>query len=118
MYCLFRLSITSIIFGALFACFSQCSCLVFRNVVVFTGRFVMEESENSTSLKDLEIDFLKEKLSSFFVEGHYCFGYLDGNRAEVDDLLDSFQALNSTCYVLTESHSKEKKHKRFSQAGM
>ncbi|CAH3133989.1 unnamed protein product [Pocillopora meandrina] len=36
----------------------------------------------------------------------------------MDDLLVSFQALNSTCYVLTESHSKEKNHNRFSQTGL
>ena len=36
----------------------------------------------------------------------------------MDDLLDSFQALNFSCYVLAESHSKEKKHKLFLQTGM
>ena len=42
-----------------------------------------------------------------------------GNRAEMNDLLVSFQALNSTCYVLTESYSKEKNHDRlFPQTGI
>ena len=49
---------------------------------------------------------------------YVCFGYFVGNRAEMDDLLISFQVLNSTCYVLTESHSKEKNHNRFSQTGI
>ncbi|RMX48527.1 hypothetical protein pdam_00008496 [Pocillopora damicornis] len=75
----------------------------------------MDEDQKPTMLRDLEIDFLKEHLNGFSVEGNYCFGYFEGNRAEMDDLLVSFQALNSTCYVLTESHSKEKNHNRFSQ---
>ena len=44
---------------------------------------------------------------------------LDISReTEMDDLLVSFQVLNSTCYVLTESHSKEQNHNRFSQTGI
>ena len=77
----------------------------------------MEGNEKPTSLRDLEIEFLKEKLSSFAVEEHYCFGYLDGDRETLDEFLENLQALNSTCYVLTESHCKEKNHKRFSQRG-
>ena len=86
--------------------FSHCSLL-------FLEDFAMDEDQKPTTLRDLEIDFLKEHLNGFSVEGNYCFGYFEGNRAEMDDLLVSFQALNSTCYVLTESHSKEKNHNRF-----
>ncbi|XP_027049840.1 uncharacterized protein LOC113677254 [Pocillopora damicornis] len=88
--------------------FSHCSLLLMED-------FAMDEDQKLTMLRDLEIDFLKEHLNGFSVEGNYCFGYFEGNRAEMDDLLVSFQALNSTCYVLTESHSKEKNHNRFSQ---
>lgn len=77
----------------------------------------MEENEKSTSLRDLEVAFLKEKLSSFALEEHYCFGCFDGDRETLAEFLDNLQALNSTCYVLTESHCKEKNHKRFSQRG-
>ena len=91
--------------------FSHCSLL-------FLEDFTMDEDQNPTMLRDLEIDFLKEHPDGFSVEGNYCFGYFEGNRAEMDDLLVSFQALNSTCYVLTESHSKEKNHNRFSQTGI
>ena len=57
----------------------------------------------------------ERKLTNFSVEleGVIGFGYFDGNRAEVDGLLDSFQALNCTCYDLAESHFKEKNHKFF-----
>ena len=48
---------------------------------------------------------------------YVCFGYFEGNRAEMDDLLVSFQALNSTRYLLTENYSKEKNHNRFSKTG-
>ena len=78
----------------------------------------MDEDQKPTTLRDLEIDFLKEQLNGFSVEGDYCFGYFEGNKAEMDDLLVSFQALNSTCYVLTESHSKDKTCNRFSQTGI
>jgi len=77
----------------------------------------MEENEKPTSLRDLEVAFLKEKLSRFALEEHYCFGCFNGDRETLDEFLDNLQALNSTCYVLTESHCKEKKHKRFSQRG-
>ena len=77
----------------------------------------MDEDQKPTKLRDLEIDFLKEHLNGFSVEGDYCFGYFEGNKVEMDDLLVSFQALNSKCYVLTESHSKEKNYNRFSQTG-
>ena len=78
----------------------------------------MDEDQKPTTLRDLEIDFLKEQLNGFSVEGDLTFGYFKGNRAEMDDLLVSFQVLNSTCYVLTESHSKEQNHNRFSQTGI
>ena len=66
----------------------------------------MDEDQKPTTLRDLEIDFLKEQLNGFSVEGDFCFEYFEGNRAEMDDLLVSFQVLNSTCYVLTESHAR------------
>ena len=78
----------------------------------------MDEDQKPTTLRVLEIDFLKEPLNGFSVEGDFCFGYFEGNRAEMDDLLVSFQVLNSTCYVLTESHSKEQNYNRFSQTGI
>ena len=74
----------------------------------------MDEDQKPTTLRDLEIDFLKEQLNGFSVEGDF----FEGNRAEMDDLLVSSQVLNSTCYVLTESHSKEQNHNRFSQTGI
>ena len=36
------------------------------------------------SLRDLEIEILKEKLSSFSVEDHYCFGCFDGDREKLE----------------------------------
>ena len=78
----------------------------------------MDEDQKPTTLRDLEIDFLKEQLNGFSVEGDFYFEYFEGNRAEMDDLLVSFQVLNSTCYVLTESHSKEQNHNKFSQTGI
>ena len=61
---------------------------------------------------------MKEQLNGFSTEGNYCFAYFEGNRAEMDDLLVSFQELNSTYNDLPESHSKEKNPNRFPQTGM
>ena len=47
----------------------------------------MDEDQKPTTLRDLEIDFLKEQLNGFSVEGNYCFGYFVGNRAEMNDLI-------------------------------
>ena len=42
-----------------------------------------KKGDAKTSLRDLEIEFLKEKLCGFSVEGHYCLGYFDGqSRSE------------------------------------
>ena len=101
----FRLQKMPIKFGA---------SLVFALQFAFPEDFTMDEDQKPTTPRDLEIDFLKEQLNGFSVEGDYCFGYFEGNKAEMDDLSVSFQALNSTCYVLTESHSKEKNYNRFS----
>ena len=50
---------------------------------------------------------------------YVCFGYFEGNRAEMDDLLAVFiSGVELHVYVLTESHSKEKNHNRFSQTGI
>ena len=39
----------------------------------FTEDFAMDEDQKPTMLSDLEIDFLKEQLNGFSVEGDYCF---------------------------------------------
>ena len=68
----------------------------------------MDEDQTPATLRDLEIDFLKKQLNGFSIEGDYCFGHFEGTRAEMDDLLVSFQALNSTCYVLQKAIQKRK----------
>ncbi|KAJ7393074.1 hypothetical protein OS493_008372 [Desmophyllum pertusum] len=57
----------------------------------------MEERDSKPSLRDLEIDFLKEKLAGFSVEEQYCFGHFDGNRVELEDILDTFQFARCLC---------------------
>ena len=39
--------------------------------------FAMDEDGKPTTLRDLEIDFLKEQLNGFSVEGDYCFFFLN-----------------------------------------
>ena len=51
--------------------FSHCSLLLMED-------FAMDEDQKPTMLRDLEIDFLKEHLNGFSVEGNYCFGYFEG----------------------------------------
>jgi hypothetical protein len=78
------------------------------------GNFFM----TSNSLMSEEIKFLKENLNNFCDCEKYCFGYLNGEDKQVEDVLDNLQLITSTCYVRSESHSKEKGHKRLSLAGM
>lgn len=91
--------------------------LVFQSCSSVPENFAIDEGQKLTKLRDLEIDFLIEELDGIFVKHDYCFGYFEGNRAEMDDLLVSLQESKSMCYVLTESRSKEKKHKRLPQTG-
>ena len=55
--------------------FSHCSLLLMED-------FAMDEDQKPTMLRDLEIDFLKEHLNGFSVEGNYCFGYFEGNSRD------------------------------------
>jgi hypothetical protein len=65
-----------------------------------------------------EIEYLRGKFNNFCISGKYCFGYFNGEEKQLEDVLDNLQLITSTCYVRSESHSKEKGHKRLSLAGM
>ena len=39
----------------------------------FPEDFIMDDDQKQTTLRGLEIDFLKEQLNDFSVEGDYCF---------------------------------------------
>ena len=88
--------------------FSHCSLL-------FLEDFAMDEDQKPTMLRDLEIDFLKEHLNGFSVEGNYCFGYFEGNRAEMDDLLVSFSGVElHVLFTYRKPFEREKPQQIFS----
>ena len=43
----------------------------------FPEDFALDEDQKPTTLRDLEIDFLKEQLNDFSVEGDYCFFFFN-----------------------------------------
>lgn len=73
--------------------------------------------ENFSSLRNSEIEFLKQNVDHLSVVDQHCVGYFDGTREELEDILERFLLLSSTCYVRKDLHSREKDHKRFSKSG-
>ena len=72
---------------------------------------------NHSSLNKSEIDFLEENLENCSVENQYFLGYFDGKRDKLEDMLERFLLISSTCFVKKALHSKELNHKRFSKNG-
>ena len=58
--------------------------------------------------------FLQSNLSQYRSDGAYVFGTYDGN---IEELLKTFTAANTSCFIKHAMHSKEKNHKRYSKAG-
>ena len=73
---------------------------------------------NHSSLNKSEIDFLEENLENCSVENQYFLGYFDGKRDELEDMLERFLLIGSTCFVKKALHSKNLNHKRFLKNGM
>ena len=76
-----------------------------------------KSSDNFSSLRNSEIEFLQENFDHVSVLDKHCVGYFDGKREELEDILERFLLISSTCYVQKDLHSREKDHKRFSKSG-
>ena len=73
------------------------------------------EGKNNPCDEDCLIkEYLKSKLA-FYREGSFVFGVVENENC--DEFVDKFMAVDSSCYVRSEVHSKEKCHKRFSSTG-
>ena len=71
---------------------------------------------NFSSLRNREIEFLEENIDHFSVVNEHCVGYFDGKREELEDILERFLLISSTCFVRKDLHSREKDHQRFSKS--
>ena len=76
-----------------------------------------KSSDNFNSLRNREIDFLQENFDNVSVLDQHCVGYFDGKREELEDILERFLLISSTCNVKKDLHSREKDHKRLSKSG-
>ena len=76
-----------------------------------------KSSNNFKSLRNSEIEILQENLDHVSVLDQHCVGYFDGKREELEDILERFLLISSTCYVRKDLHSREKDQKRFSKSG-
>ena len=74
----------------------------------------MAETAGIKSLEDLEVSFMNEHFDGVSFKNGYFF---DGSFEELEAILQKFLAINSTSFVTVEKHSKDKKNKRFTQAG-
>ena len=59
-------------------------------------------------------EYLRLHLHDYRKENGYVFGFLEGDLKE---FLEEYMSSNSSCFVLSERHSKEDNHKRYSSTG-
>ena len=70
-------------------------------------------------VREKEIAFLQgnfENINIRFSE-NYCFAVHKGDADSLTDLIDRYLSLNSTSFIQSEKHVKEKNHKRYSPKG-
>jgi hypothetical protein len=68
-------------------------------------------------LAETELIFLKSNLSDFQRKENSCYGFIEGDESKMEELLDNYMSLTSTCFVRSQCHDKNKGHKRFSNSG-
>ena len=67
---------------------------------------------DKSSLQIAEEAFAKAHLCNMNTDNSYVYGYFEGDRDGLENIIEQFQLISSTSYVLAENHSKEKEHKR------
>ena len=60
-------------------------------------------------------EYLRLHLHDYRKENGYVFSFLEGYLKE---LLVEYMSSNSSCFVLSEGHSKEDNHKRYPSTGL
>ena len=59
-------------------------------------------------------EYLRLHLHDYRKENGYVFGFFEG---DLNEFLEEYMSSNSSCFVLSERHSKEDNHKRYSSTG-
>ena len=61
--------------------------------------------------------FLQGNFDNVRFSENYCFAVHKGDAESLTDLIDRYLSLNSTSFIQSEKHVKEKNHKRYSPKG-
>ena len=69
------------------------------------------------NLTERELMFLKAQLCDFKQKDNVCYGYIDGHDSNLEEFLENYMSLSSTCFVRSQCHDKTKGDKRFSSSG-
>ena len=72
------------------------------------------ENEESERLRLSEENFLEINLKNYNNDNGYVFGVYDG---DIEQFINRYVAVNSSCFVKSAVHNKEKGHKRYSNTG-
>ena len=72
------------------------------------------ENEESKRLRLSEEIYLESNLKQCSLDNGYVFGVYDG---DMEQLINRYVAVNSSCFVKSAVHHKEKGHKRYSNTG-
>ena len=72
------------------------------------------ENEESKWLRLSEDKFLESNLKEYNYDNGYVFGVYDG---DIEQFINRYVAVNSSCFAKSAVHYKEKGHKRYSNTG-
>ena len=68
-------------------------------------------------VREKETAFLQGNVDNVRFSENYCFAVHKGDAESLTDLIDRYLSLNSTSFIQSEKHVKEKNHKRYSPKG-
>ena len=80
------------------------------------ANYKMASSDSDREISS-EITVLKKELTKFERRGNLCYGFIEGDKSQMEEFLDNFMSMTSTCFVRSQCHDKAKGHKRFSNSG-
>ena len=71
-------------------------------------------AKNVNMADKVDEEYLQSHLQNYRTENGYVFGVFEG---DLQEFLEEYKTSNSSCFVLSERHSKEENYKRYSSTG-
>ena len=71
----------------------------------------MEIGANWREIQNERRDASGCPLTDFQRKGNSCYGFIEGDESKMEELLDNYMSLTSTCFVRSQCHDKNKGHK-------